>query len=60
MDDKIYYDNLQSLVDKAKELKSKIVKSSDDETIHYLRLALNSVYDDMKELMKRKSVNHGV
>ncbi len=51
MNDK-YYTDLQVMVDKAKDLKTKISKSDDDETIGYLKLALDIVYEDMRKLIK--------
>lgn len=51
MNDK-YYTDLQVMVDKAKDLKAKISKSDDDETIGYLKLALDIVYEDMRKLIK--------
>ena len=52
MDDKSYYDMIQVMVDKAKELKLKIDSNVDDEARGYLRLALEKVYLDMRELIK--------
>jgi hypothetical protein len=58
MENKEYYNKLQVMVDKAKELKGWISKSDDDETIEYLRAALELLYSDMRELIKqRDSVN---
>jgi len=55
MEDKEYYSKLQEMVDKAKELKSKVVKSDDDETIGYLRSALELLYEDMRNLMTERT-----
>ncbi len=57
MDDKLYYDKLQSMVDKAKELKVKIQTNDDDEAKGYLTLALESTYGDIREWIKQKGVN---
>jgi hypothetical protein len=54
MEDKVYYDNLQILVDKAKELKTKIDSTDDDESKSYLKLALDTIYTDMRELIKER------
>ena len=54
MEDKIYYDKLQVMVDKAKELKSKIDDTKDEEAKGYLRLALEVLYTDMRELIRER------
>jgi hypothetical protein len=54
MEDKVYYDKLQSMVDKAKELKQKIELNQDSEAKGYLRLALEVLYTDMRELIKER------
>ena len=51
MDKEAYYIKLQELVDKVKYLKSLIEDSQDEEKISYLKLAIDSVYAEMKELM---------
>ena len=52
-----YYNDLQLLVDKAKDLKVKISDSDDDETKYYLKLALDIVYEDMRKLIKENDQN---
>ena len=52
MDKETYYIKLQSLVDKVKNLKSEIEKSNDDEKIGYLRLAIEQIYVDIRDLME--------
>lgn len=54
MDDKEYYDNLQIMVDKAKDLKTRIDLTIDDEAKGYLKLALEVIYTDMRELIKQR------
>jgi hypothetical protein len=54
MESKEYYIKLQVMVDKAKELKGWISDSDDDETIEYLRAALELLYSDMRELIKER------
>lgn len=54
MEDKVYYDKLQVMVDKAKELKGKIDLTKDEEAKGYLRLALEVLYTDMRELIKER------
>jgi len=54
MESKEYYIKLQVMVDKAKELKGWIADSDDDETIEYLRAALELLYSDMRELIKER------
>ena len=54
MEDKVYYDNLQIMVDKAKELKTKIDSTDDYESKSYLKLALETIYTDMRELIKER------
>jgi|TARA_R110000803_G_scaffold43094_1_gene92240 hypothetical protein len=54
MEDREYYDNLQIMVDKAKDLKIKIDSTLDDEAKGYLKLALETLYADMRELIKER------
>ncbi len=54
MEDKEYYTNLQIMVDKAKELKTKIDSTDDYEAKGYLKLALETLYADMRELIKER------
>ena len=54
MEDKIYYDSLQFMVDKAKDLKTKIDLTDDDESRGYLKMALEIIYTDMRELIKQR------
>ena len=54
MEDREYYDNLQIMVDKAKDLKTKIDSTSDDEAKGYLKMALEIIYTDMRELIKQR------
>jgi hypothetical protein len=54
MEDKVYYDKLQVMVDKAKELKEKIDNQNDVEAKTYLRQALEMLYSDMRELIKQR------
>jgi hypothetical protein len=54
MEDREYYDNLQIMVDKAKDLKTKIDSTDDYEAKGYLKLALEVIYTDMRELIKEK------
>lgn len=48
-----YYEKLQVMVDKAKELKTKIDLMDDAEAKGYLRMALELLYSDMRELIKK-------
>jgi len=57
MENREYYNKLQIMVNKAKELKSKIDLISDYETKSYLKLALETIYTDMRELIKEKNNN---
>lgn len=54
MEDRKYYDNLQIMVDKAKDLKIKIDSTDDYEARGYLKLALEKLYADMRELIKKR------
>jgi hypothetical protein len=54
MEDKVYYDKLQVMVDKAKELKSKIELTDDYEAKGYLKMALEVIYTDMRQLIKER------
>jgi hypothetical protein len=54
MEDKVYYNNLQVMVDKAKDLKIKIDSTVDDESKGYLKMALEVIYTDMRELIKQR------
>ena len=47
-----YYDELQRLVDKAKELKLWISSNDDAESKMYLLAALEMIYVEMRELIK--------
>jgi|TARA_R110000803_G_scaffold157924_1_gene222234 hypothetical protein len=48
-----YYEKLQVMVDKAKELKTKIDLMDDAEAKGYLRMALELLYSDMRQLIKK-------
>jgi hypothetical protein len=52
MDKETYYIKLQDLVDKVKGLKSEIDKSDDEEKTKYLKLAVEQIYVDIRELME--------
>jgi len=52
MDKETYYIKIQELVDKVKYLKSIIEESNDVEKIGYLKLAIDGVYTEMRELME--------
>jgi flagellin-specific chaperone FliS len=54
MEDREYYDKLQIMVDKAKDLKTKIDLMVDYEAKGYLKLALETLYTDMRELIKQR------
>lgn len=54
MEDREYYDNLQTMVDKAKNLKTKIDVTFDNEAKDYLKMALEVVYTNMRELIKQR------
>ena len=54
MEDREYYDKLQIMVDKAKDLKTKIDLMEDYEAKGYLKLALETLYADMRELIKQR------
>jgi hypothetical protein len=54
MEDGEYYSKLQTMVDKAKDLKSKIDETKDYEAKGYLKLALEVIYTDMRELIKQR------
>tara|TARA_R110002020_G_scaffold31336_1_gene97842 strand:- start:143 stop:319 length:177 start_codon:yes stop_codon:yes gene_type:complete len=54
MKDKVYYDELQVMVDKAKELKRKLELNTDNEAKGYLKLALDKIYLDMRNLIKHR------
>jgi hypothetical protein len=54
MKDREYYDNLQIMVDKAKDLKTKIDLTDDYEAKGYLKLALETLYNEMRELIKKR------
>lgn len=53
-----YYKELKVMVDKAKELKDKISKHTDEEARGYLRLALERLYSDMRQLIKENDNKH--
>ncbi len=42
------------MVDKAKELKTKIDLTKDDEAKGYLKMALEVLYSDMRQLIKER------
>ena len=42
------------MVDKAKDLKTKIDSTVDDESKGYLKMALEVIYTDMRELIKKR------
>ncbi len=52
MDKEIYYIKLQNLVDKVKGLKAEMDKPNDEEKTGYLKLAVEQIYADMRELME--------
>jgi len=51
MDKETYYLKLEELMNKIKSLKDEINSSDDDEKIKYLKLALQSVNQEMRSLM---------
>ena len=51
MDKNTYYIRLQELLDKIKSLKDEIRDSDDEEKIKYLKLAVDSYYEEMRILM---------
>ena len=55
MNDEEYYNKLQIMVDKAKDLKSRIDLNTDYESKGYLKLALELLYTDMRELIRQRS-----
>ena len=55
MDKKTYYIKLQELVDKVNTLKQEIENSSDEEKIGYLKLAVDVVYEEIKQLMENNN-----
>jgi|AntAceMinimDraft_18_1070375.scaffolds.fasta_scaffold158375_2 hypothetical protein len=57
MEDKIYYESLQIMVDKAKELKTRIDANDDYEAKGYLQMALELLYVDIRELIKQKELS---
>jgi flagellin-specific chaperone FliS len=54
MEDDKYYSELQIMVDKAKDLKSRIDLMVDYEAKGYLKLALEDLYTNMRELIKQR------
>lgn len=50
-----YYIELQRLTDKVKDLKGQITNSEDDESIYYLRKAVDKYLEDMRLLIKENS-----
>jgi hypothetical protein len=52
MDKKTYYLKLQELVDKVRDLKKEVEDSNDKEKIGYLKLAIESVYEEIRQLME--------
>jgi hypothetical protein len=52
MDKDTYYITLQKLIDRVKVLKNDISNSNDKEQIIYLKLAIESLYIEMRELME--------
>ena len=55
MDKETYYIKLQGLVDKVKGLKLEIDKSNDEEKTGYLRLAIEQLYVEMRDLMEKQN-----
>lgn len=55
MEEKDYYEKLQIMVDKAKDLKLKIDSTLDEEAKSYLHLALESTYTEMRKLIKQRN-----
>lgn len=51
MDKDTYYIVLQELIDRVKILKNQISDSNDKEQIIYLKLAIESIYAEIRELM---------
>lgn len=52
MDKETYYIELQSLIDKVTELKKVLNTSDDKEKSEYLKLAIDSIYEEMRKLME--------
>lgn len=52
MDKETYYIKLQELIDKVKELKNELGDSNDEEKSNYLKLAIESIYEDIRKLME--------
>lgn len=52
MDKKTYYLKLQELVDKVRDLKKEVENSNDNEKIGYLRLAIEGIYVEIRQLME--------
>ena len=46
-----YYIKLQELIDKVKELKKELENSKDEEKSTYLKLAIDSIYEEIRQLM---------
>ena len=47
-----YYIKLDEMLSKAKDIKKEIEASTDAEKINYLRLALESKYEEVRKLME--------
>lgn len=52
MDKETYYIELQSLIDKVTELKKVLNASNDREKSEYLKLAIDSTYEEIRKLME--------
>ena len=52
MDKETYYIKLQALLDKVKELKNELGNSKDEEKSNYLKLAIESKYEEIRQLME--------
>lgn len=52
MDKETYYIKLQMLIDKVKELKKELEYSNDQEKSNYLKLAIESKYKEIRQLME--------
>lgn len=52
MDKETYYIRLQMLVDRVKELKKELENSNDEEKSNYLKLAIESKYEEIRQLME--------
>jgi len=51
MDKETYYVELEKMLGRIKDLKKEINESDDKEKIKYLKLAINSINEEMRTLM---------